>query len=106
MADEHSQVISGLLIDEETTLTLSEFARACAVRVDWVVELVDEGVLEVQGREPGRWAFSGAMLARGRTAVRLQRDLELSAASVALVLDLLDELESLRARLQALESLP
>jgi chaperone modulatory protein CbpM len=42
------------------------------------------------------------VLPRARTAVRLQRDLELSAAGTAVVLDLLAEIDSLRARLRRL----
>jgi chaperone modulatory protein CbpM len=39
-------------------------------------------------------------LRRARTALRLARDLELSAASAALVLDLLDQIDTLQARLR------
>jgi chaperone modulatory protein CbpM len=44
--------------------------------------------------------FSGCALLRARAALRLVRDLEVSVAGAALVLDLLDEIETLRARLR------
>jgi chaperone modulatory protein CbpM len=47
------------------------------------------------------WHFSGAALRRARVAVRLERDLELNLAGVALALDLLDELAQLRHELRA-----
>lgn len=106
MASESHPVVTGLLIDEETTLTLDELARACSVRTEWVVTLVEEGVLEPASVRAERWEFRGPALARARTAVRLQRDLDLDTAGLALVLDLLEEIETLRARLRALGDLP
>ena len=47
------------------------------------------------------WHFSGAALRRVRRALRLERDLELNLAGVALALDLMDELEQLRNELRA-----
>lgn len=106
MTGQQRSVLSGFLMDEEATLSLDELARACSVHVEWVVRLVDEGVLEPRGERPERWEFSGPALARVRTALRLQRDLQLDLAGVAVVLDLLEELEALRARLRALGEFP
>ncbi len=39
------------------------------------------------------WRFSGAALRRARLALRLERDLELNLAGVALALELMEELE-------------
>ena len=85
--------------EEQAELTLADLCRACAVHAERIIELVDAGVLEPQGREPARWVFGGASLHRALAAMRLQRDLEMNLAGVALVLELLDENKSLRARL-------
>jgi chaperone modulatory protein CbpM len=103
MRDEKLPVMSGLILDETTTLTLDELSCACSVRVERIIELVDEGILEPVGRDLGEWCFPGPSLGRARIAMHLQRDLDINLAGVALVLDLLDELESLRARLRRLE---
>lgn len=91
--------ISGLIV-EETTLTLDEFCSACAVERDWIVVLVNEGILEPIGHKQSQWQFSGISLHRARTAIRLERDLGVNPAGAALVLDLLEEIASLRARLK------
>ena len=52
----------------------------------------------------GEWRFAGTALRRARAAMRLSRDLELSAAGTALVIDLLDQIEALRSRLRQLGS--
>jgi len=104
MRDEKQPVINGLVLDETITLTLEELSSACAVRIERIVELVDEGILEPTGRDPDMWSFPGPSLGRARVAMHLQRDLDINLAGVALALDLMDELESLRARLRQIEA--
>jgi len=91
---------SAIILEEQTNLTISEVCQACAVQVETIVELVDEGVLSPIGREPHRWRFTGTHLRRATVAIRLQRDLGVNLAGVALALQLLDELEALQARLR------
>jgi chaperone modulatory protein CbpM len=103
MRDEKQTVMSGLVLDETTTLTLEELSSACSVRIERIIELVDEGILEPAGRDVNDWCFPGPSLGRARVAMHLQRDLDINLAGVALVLDLMEELESLRARLRRFE---
>lgn len=88
----------------QTPLTLGELCRRCDLRADEVVELVEFGVIEpVQGRYPSDWRFTTGALVRVRRALRLQQDLQMNHAGVALALDLIEELRLLRARLHALD---
>lgn len=97
------EILTGLLLDEESTLTLGELSRACTVHAEWIIELVDEGILEPAGDDTAHWRFSGPSLCRARSAMRLQRDLGINLAGAALVLDLMEEVETLRSRLQVLD---
>ncbi len=90
------KVLTGLIVNEDMTLTLAELSRACCVHAEWIVALVDEGILEPQGNVRTGWCFSGPSLRRARIAVHLQQDLGVNLAGAALVLDLMEELESLR----------
>ena len=94
--------LAGIVLDEQAELTLSELCRACAAQAERIIELVEEGMLEPIGPEPARWRFTAVHLRRARVAVRLQRDLGLNLAGAALALQLLDEVEVLRARLRAM----
>ncbi|MBK8535977.1 MAG: MerR family transcriptional regulator [Candidatus Competibacteraceae bacterium] len=97
-------VTHGVVVEEEVQFTLVELSRACGADVEQLVALVVEGVLTPSGDDAPRWRFGGATLRRAQVALRLAHDLEMSAASTALVLDLLDEIEALRSRLRRLGS--
>jgi len=101
MSEQELDILTGLILDDEVSLTLEDVCRACAVETTLIVALVEEGVLEPssQGKKLQQWRFSGASLGRARIALRLQRDLEINLAGVALTLDLLDEIQTLRAGL-------
>jgi len=99
----NTKVLSGIVLDEETVLSLGDLCNACSRHAEWVVELVDEGILQPAGRDQEQWRFPGTSLQRARTAMRLQQDLQINLAGVALALDLLDEIESLRALIYRLE---
>ena len=98
------QSLSGLILDEDCLFTLDEISTACSVRAEYIIELVDEGIVEPmeQQRERQQWSFSGKSLLRARKARRLQQDLGINLAGAALVLDMLDEIELLRERLSRL----
>jgi chaperone modulatory protein CbpM len=97
-------VTHSVVVEEDVQFTLVELSRACCTDVEQLVALVVEGVLTPSGDAAPRWRFSGATLRRARVALRLAHDLELSADSTALVLDLLDEIEALKSRLRRLGS--
>lgn len=103
MAQKSVSIVTGIVLDEKAEFGLDELARACGVQREWVLELVAEGVIAPTDEAREDWRFAGPSLARARTAARLARDLEVNLAGIALALDLMDELESLRARLRAFE---
>jgi len=94
------EIVTGVVLDELHSLTLEELCQACREQTDWIVELVDEGILEPRGRQVNSWRFAAVSLQRARTVRRLQTDLGVNLAGAALVLDLMDEIEDLRARLR------
>ena len=95
--------LNGLLLDEECTLTLGDISRACKVNAEWIVELVDEGILEPDGQDIVHWRFSGPSLQRALIVMRLQRDLSINLAGAALVLDMMEQIETMRSQLLLLE---
>lgn len=93
--------ITAVILEEQTELNLGDLCRACAAQADRIIELVNEGVLAPVGNAPDDWRFTGAHLHRARVALRLQSDLGVNLAGAALALELLDQLDALRERLQS-----
>lgn len=92
-------VVSAFILEEQTNLTLDDICRACSCEAAPIVELVLEGALMPQGGAPEQWRFTGLHMHQARTALRLQRDLGVNLAGAALALQLMDELDQLRAQL-------
>jgi chaperone modulatory protein CbpM len=86
-------------------LTLNDLSHGCGVDADRILLLVDAGLLEPSGSGPQDWRFGASDLYRARCALRLQRDLGINASGAALAVDLIEELQRTRQRLQLLENL-
>lgn len=95
--------IEGVILEELTELTLADVCRACAAHAESIIELVDEGIITPLGDGPQRWVFTGVHLRRARVVLRLQSDLGVNRAGAALAVQLLEEIDVLRTRLQAIE---
>lgn len=92
--------LTGEIIDEQVRLSLHELCCDGRVSAEFVLELVEYGILQPRdGQSPGQWRFAGEDLVRLHRALRLQRDLEVNLPGLALSLDLLEELQTLRRRL-------
>ena len=94
------ELIHGTVVEEQVRLTLVDLCQACSADREHVLTWVLEGVLEPVGESPQSWHFTGESLRRARMALRLSRDLEINPPGIALALDLLDQIATLRARLR------
>lgn len=96
-------VLTGIIVEESSEFTLGELSRACGKPAEWILALVEEGVIEPVGTDQTHWHFPGHCLRRVRIVQRLQSDLGVNLAGAALALELLEEVEALRNRIAALE---
>ena len=76
-------------------LNFNEILRVCRGERQWLLELIEEGVISVEGL-PEHAVFSGFQMARIRRAQRLSRDFDASIPALGLIMRLLDEVEELR----------
>jgi chaperone modulatory protein CbpM len=88
--------LTGEIFDERSALSVNDLTRMFAVDERRIVEWVEEGVISVIEVDGAHWRISGTQLRRARIALRLERDLGVNPAGVALVLELLEELERFR----------
>lgn len=90
--------VAGLIVEEHTVFSFTALCRASGADGAQVHALVSEGLLDPTGHGPDEWQFSGPSLHRARNALRLARELDLSLHAVAIVIDLMAEIEALKAR--------
>lgn len=97
--------VTGVVLDEQVAYSLQDISTVCGAGTEWVIELVEEGILRPSGARRTEWQFPGSSLHTAMRAYRLQHDLGLNLPGVALALELLDEIDDLRSRINTLENL-
>lgn len=85
-------------------LNIHEFCQCVELPQASLLEIVENGIIQPSGAAPEQWLFDATALATARRALRLQRELDIEWAGIALALQLLDELEQLRAENSQLRS--
>jgi len=86
--------------DEDDCLTLEELCSVCALERDWLVVRVREGLIPAAGTSDAEWRFTTATLSRVRRMREIERSYDAAPELAALVADMLEELDALRARLR------
>jgi chaperone modulatory protein CbpM len=81
-------------MSDEELLTLEEVALVCAVTPEWLRDRVEEGLVPAAPE----WRFSAVVVRRVRRMRALERDFDAAPELAALMADLLEELDALRAR--------
>ena len=94
---------AGDIVTDTPELTLEELCRVCGLPQQQIETYIAEGVVEPQGTERPQWRFSHMSLITVRRASRLERDLGVNAAGVALAFDLMAQVDELKSRLARFE---
>ena len=84
-------------------LDMERFCEEAGIPATYVIEIVEHGIIEPQGRTPDVWRFEDYGLAIAQRATKLHHDLEMEWEGVALALDLIEEVQQLRAENQRLK---
>jgi len=92
------------MTDQDACLTLEELCSVCALEREWLVVRVREGLVPAASAAPGsldsEWRFTTTALARVRRMREIEHTYEAAPELAALVADMLEELDELRARLR------
>ncbi|SSW69736.1 chaperone modulator CbpM [Achromobacter agilis] len=95
-------ITSATVVGKTQPLSADDLARACGQEVEWIVRLVEVGIVNASGRRPAEWRFYSVDLQRALDARRLERDFGASLDAAALILDLSQEVRRLKAQLRVL----
>lgn len=96
-------LVSGTAISRENPIAAFDLAHACGADIDWVVQLVEVGIIQIEtaAAAPDEWVFGSADLQTALEARRLERDFGVALDAAALILDLQHEVRRLKAVLAA-----
>ena len=92
------EVLIGSLM-EDSWLTLEQVANVCQVEADWLLFHIQEGLFPHAESVAGVWRITTASVMRARRMHDLERNFEAVPELAALMADMLEELDCLRARL-------
>lgn len=93
------EIVIGIAL-EDACLSLEQIAAACAVEPAWVVRHVEEGSFPPMRGHASEWRFTSAGLTRARRIREIERGFDAAPELAALFADLLEEMDTLRARLR------
>jgi hypothetical protein len=96
------EISEALWADAGRAITLDELAERSGLPQEFLLQLVDYEVLSLHDAAAMTFTMTG--LATARTACRLNRDFELDAAGLALVMRLLDQIRDLQTELRTLQA--
>lgn len=81
------------------TYSLVQVCVICDIDAERFIELVEFGVVIPAGAAPDDWRFPASAMVRARKALRLQHEFGLEQQGLAMAMELLDEIDRLRAEL-------
>ena len=97
--------MSGAILNEVAKLNVDEICVRCGVTVETVQAYVAEGFIDASGEAVSDWRFSEIAVVHIQKAYRMERDLRLNPAGVALAFELLEKIENLQSQLRKHEVL-
>ncbi len=102
MTDKTPAAIPAETTGSDPIYSLEELGNTCNVESAWIIELIEHGIIEARGATVSEWRFSSLSVVRLAKAKRLDRDLGVNPAGIALAFDLLSEIDRLKAHLAVL----
>ena len=98
-----TDIVVGSILEEGPTLNLAELCQSCQTPAEFIIRLVDQGVIApVEGASTRQWQFHQSAQIRTYKALRLRQDLGINLSGIALSLELLDEIDTLKRELNQL----
>ncbi len=85
--------------DQDHRYSITELCEICQMDDQWILEMIEFDVIVSENTFD---EFNHTQLQRLMKAVRLQRDLEINTAGVALALELLETIDDLKIELKLL----
>ena len=92
--------MTGEILSKDHKLELKDICESCGLSESKIITYIEEGVVEVEGDDLKLWRFSELSIVQIQRAHRLERDLRLNPAGVALTIELMSQIEDLKNQLK------
>lgn len=89
-------ILEGILQDENVTYSIIEISELCAISEEMIVQMIEYDIITPS--QDNQQMFNYIALHRAQKAMRLHQDLEINWAGIAVILDLLNEINELKKR--------
>ena len=96
------KTITGVLIEETTTISFNEVCHRYHIPKELLLEMVEYGLFSSKTTKVEQLKLNQSDLRKMEVAFRLHRDLEINLPGVALVLELLEQIDQLDEELNIL----
>jgi chaperone modulatory protein CbpM len=84
------------VVDEQQRYDLNSFAQVCGQSPEWILQRIEYDILPNRVNASDLYFLVDDVARAQKKAYRLQRDFDASFTAVAMMLDLIEELERLR----------
>jgi chaperone modulatory protein CbpM len=88
---------------KETFISLTEVSEICGVSIRIINELINHDIISIDATIADQAVISVTQLHRVQVALRLQRDLDVNFAGIAVILDLVDKVHVLQDEVDLLK---
>ena len=87
-------------VDPQYFLSLTEIKSSYGVPTETIIEIIEEGIVNIDNQDnPDTWQFDNEACRKIRFVLQLEKDLGVNVAGSGLALELLEQIEELRALL-------
>lgn len=84
-------------------VSLQELCQIFTISPQFIQDLVNYDIIYPKDKQAKEWVFDLVHIERVKISLRLHKDLEVNLSGVAVILDLLDQVHDLQAKMQLLE---
>ena len=99
MSADQTKLVTGVIIDDEQTFTITEVCQATRIDNQLLNQLVEYHIIQPINHSTDHWEFDCVSLRRIRLARNFYHDLEVNLQGIALILDMMDKIETLESKL-------
>jgi chaperone modulatory protein CbpM len=83
----------------EIELSLEELEHTLIIEREFIINLIEFDIIQPKGSNQNEWRFDSRCLTRSKLAIKYYREFEVNLPGIALLIDLHDELKSLKQQL-------